>query len=65
MRTDRYTYVVWTETGERELYDRQADPHELHNLAGDPAYADIENRLAEKAVKLSDCAGNACSKIKP
>ena len=23
VRTDRYTYVVWTETGEQELYDRE------------------------------------------
>ena len=29
VRTDRYTYVVYTETGEEELYDRQADPYEL------------------------------------
>ena len=26
VRTDRYTYVVWTETGEMELYDRKVDP---------------------------------------
>ncbi len=29
VRTDRYTYVVWTETGEKELYDRRKDPYEL------------------------------------
>ena len=29
VRTDRYTYVVWTETGEEELYDRAADPYQL------------------------------------
>jgi len=31
--------------GERELYDLTQDPHELHNIAGDPAYADIEQEL--------------------
>jgi arylsulfatase A-like enzyme len=65
VRTDRYTFVEYTESGDRQLFDRQADPHELHNLAGDPAYAEVEQRLAEKAQELSECAGKSCSEIKP
>ncbi|VGO15093.1 Arylsulfatase [Pontiella desulfatans] len=38
----RYT---WYGTGEEELYDHRTDPHELNNLADDPAYADEKNRL--------------------
>jgi N-acetylglucosamine-6-sulfatase len=60
VRTDRYTYVVWTETGEKELYDRQTDPYELDNLDGDPAYASIEADLAAKLEQLKDCAGKSC-----
>lgn len=65
VRTDRYTFVEYTETGDRQLFDRRSDPYEIHNLAGDPAFAEIESRLAAKATKLSGCAGRACSKIKP
>ena len=36
VRTDRYTYVVWTETGEPELYDRDVDPYQLDNVAAIP-----------------------------
>ena len=64
VRTDRYTYVVWTETGERELYDREADPYELDNVAGDPVFADLEADLAAKLEQLADCAGKACN-VKP
>jgi uncharacterized sulfatase len=40
VRTDRWRYSQWVE-GERGevLFDEQADPHELKNLAGDPHYA--------------------------
>ena len=31
-----------------ELYDTQADPHELRNLAGDPKYAETLERLRQK-----------------
>lgn len=64
VRTDRYTYVVWTETGEKELYDRDADPYQLTNVAGDPAFARIEADLAAKLAKLADCKGAACN-VKP
>ncbi len=64
VRTDRYTYVVWTETGERELYDRDRDPYQLANVAGDPAYAEIESHLDAKLAKLADCRGRACN-VKP
>jgi arylsulfatase A-like enzyme len=38
LRTERWTYVVY-ESGERELYDNESDPHQLHNVAGNPAQA--------------------------
>jgi N-acetylglucosamine-6-sulfatase len=61
VRTDRYTYVVYKETGEQELYDRRVDPAELRNVAADPAYAGIKARLAAELVKLNRCRGRACN----
>ena len=61
VRTERYTYVVWTETGEQELYDRRVDPYELQNVASDPAYAAIRARLAADRARLNGCAGLACN----
>jgi arylsulfatase A-like enzyme len=60
VRTDRYTYVVYTETGEVELYDRKKDPSQLKSVATDPAYAKIKARLAADLVKLDRCKGHAC-----
>ena len=39
LRTERWTYVDYG-SGERELYDNDADPHQLRNLAGEPAQRD-------------------------
>ena len=64
VRTDRYTYVVWSDTGEEELYDRVEDPYELENAAADPAYADVKADLAAKLEQLVDCRGSACN-VKP
>jgi N-acetylglucosamine-6-sulfatase len=61
VRTDRYTYVVYKETGEQELYDRRKDPYQLNNVAGNPAYAQIEAKLARQLAKLDRCKGRSCN----
>jgi arylsulfatase A-like enzyme len=61
VRTDRYTYVVWTETGEKELYDRRLDPFQLTNVAGRPAYAAVASRLASRLQALQQCRGRSCN----
>jgi arylsulfatase A-like enzyme len=60
VRTDRYTYVVYKETGEQELYDRRRDPYELRNVASDPAYARVKAHLAGRLRKLNRCKGRSC-----
>jgi len=46
VRTDRWRYVEWNGGRQgRELYDHQADAHEMTNLADSPAYADVATEL--------------------
>jgi arylsulfatase A-like enzyme len=60
VRTDRYTYLRWSDSGFVELYDRQRDPHQLRNLARDPRYSAIERILASRTKRLVRCEGEAC-----
>lgn len=46
--------------GEHQLYDLDADPYELRNLAGRPEHAALEAELAQRLAILRDCAGAAC-----
>lgn len=61
VRTDRYKYVVYTETGEEELYDLRKDPYELRNVVDDPSYAKIKASLTAKLTKLDRCKGGSCN----
>ncbi len=61
VRTDRYTYVVYTETGEQELYDRRIDPDQLRNVAADPAFVGIKSKLARQLRRLERCRGRSCN----
>ena len=46
VRADRYK-LIWYPTGNRlQLFDLEADPQEMHDLAGSSATADVEERLA-------------------
>ena len=48
VRDERYRYAEWDgPRGGPILFDLEADPHELHNLAGDPKLAEVRARLAE------------------
>jgi uncharacterized sulfatase len=46
VRTERWRYTEW-DGGKRgaELYDHENDPHEWHNLANDPKYADTITQM--------------------
>jgi arylsulfatase A-like enzyme len=37
---------------EQELYDLEKDPHELHNVFGDPAYAKVQAELTAELARL-------------
>ena len=65
VRTERYTYVVYLETGDEELYDRRKDPAEMRSVAADPAYAKIKARLADRLKELNGCSGSSCRAVKP
>lgn len=49
IRTDRWRYTEWDE-GRRgmELYDHEADPHEMRNLATAPAHHDTVAKLQQQ-----------------
>ncbi|MEQ8397769.1 sulfatase [Thalassobaculum sp.] len=61
VRTEEWTYVEYA-TGECELYDLTADPHQLANMAAtaDPAFL---KELAQRAAELANCAGANCREI--
>jgi N-acetylglucosamine-6-sulfatase len=61
VRTSRYHYVEYPTTGEKELYDLNADPYELTNIyasAPPTLLSDLKTRLEA----LKSCAGVECKR---
>lgn len=48
LRTDQFRYTEWGQSGRggAELYDHRTDPHEMMNLADQPAYTETKASLA-------------------
>jgi len=61
IRTPRHVFVQHS-TGEQELYDLVADPHQLTSLHADARLTPLKNQLAARLAKLRSCAGDACRK---
>ena len=59
IRTERYMYAEHG-TGEQELYDLANDPYQLQSRDGDPAYASVKARLANRLHRLETCSGASC-----
>ena len=64
VRTPRWSYH-WFRDGSEVLYDLDADPDQLQNLAADAAYETVKTRLREIAVDYKDCYGAACGDPMP
>lgn len=45
VRSERWRYISYA-NGDEELYDHRHDPHEFRNLAGDPEFRAVIERLA-------------------
>lgn len=53
VRTNRHKLIhFYGDVDEWELYDIEKDPHELHNVYSDPAYAAIRNNLENELRRL-------------
>ena len=48
----RHKLIHFYERDEWELYDLEADPHELHNVADDPAQAPLRARLTARLAEM-------------
>jgi hypothetical protein len=59
-RAARYKLVRWA-SGAVELYDMAHDPHELRNLAHEPTYTEIRDRLTRLWWRDRNCVASACS----
>ena len=49
---DRYVDFAFGLRPEEELYDIRKDPHGMHNVAKDPAYAADRERLSERLMSV-------------
>ena len=52
VRTARHKLIHYYTLDQWELFDLEADPEELRNAYGDPAYADETARLRAELVRL-------------
>lgn len=59
VRTKKYTYARYEDQSAWLLYDNEADPYQMNNLADHPAYTELINGLNVKLDSLLEAAGDA------
>jgi N-acetylglucosamine-6-sulfatase len=57
-----YKYIEWPD-GEKELYDLEKDPDELHNVIRSGDYFPLRGYLHEELERLETCSGASCRQI--
>ncbi len=60
VRTGRYTFARYPNTGERELYDRKRDPFQVQSVHDNPRYRRTLNELRDRLSVLGSCGGAEC-----
>lgn len=60
VRNERWTLVVWRDTGFVELYDNRRDRYQLHNVASDRRYRPVVKEMTRRLRALQGCAGSSC-----
>lgn len=57
VRTERW-HFTWNPFDRDELYDLAADPHQLHNLAADPAYTGVVRTMCRRLWRFAQEHGD-------
>jgi arylsulfatase A-like enzyme len=61
IRDDRWKLIVYPKVNKIQLFDLQADPAEMHDLADDPQHADEVKRLTALLKTEQEKAGDKCA----
>ena len=60
MRTDRWKLIRYPQVDQTQLFDLQADPHELNNLAASPEHAAKVREMLGLLAAAQKQAGDTC-----
>ena len=52
VRSKDWRYTL-TRKGDEELYDHRSDPNEWNNLADDPAFSEVKERLNKSLLSMT------------
>ncbi len=58
VRTERWKLIWYPQIGRRQLFDLQADPLELHDLAADPAHEQVVRKLEQQLRAWQQAVGD-------
>lgn len=58
MRDKRYTYAIYRTNRKELLFDHQADPNQMNNLAENPQYSAILDRFREMLERKMEQIGD-------